>query len=499
MKRIASLLITSLVVAGCGGLEPDAGDEAAPPVPEDGERTTQGNGAGYPGYLFWHKAAYVLTDDRDEGYRTFTDELLPKLGKQQYLTLRVNKAGGIATVLADVKSKSMIVDTVLIVVNGHGGGVDYDSKGIFTSATEWRQHHVGIGGGGSNESITTLQLVDLMQQIRNMGKRVAIMDNSCQGGATVRYVEDRFGNDNQVCAIATTGTVTPSGVGFPRYQDVFGSLSYPDYRGLGLWASKQLTDVAHGTNGQPRNDRVHQYGYMNGCSTTMHLREGLAVAVSALTTWRTYNRKRHNHVFLNPERYLDRDPVNLADPGYAPSPDEAAANDGFNTYSVRDIDDLSKAAVELLFSSTPASAASAKLGVYKLVVNDVKSALKSWQNAYLWSSFVAETTKLCGTSLGKRIAALAKHPVCVTPWFPTTYSQAERDRLTKYYKLSCSNPGALVPEVLKDYPLLDTAIKNTKAAEQTARDTVRTASMYLYQQLEGQICQASGCDAINVF
>ena len=493
VRALSTLALTLSVSlhAGCGA-ELDDDDAAANAAePQAGVALGKADGA-----LFWDKAAYVLSDDNDAGWKASTDALLQQLGNRKYLAMRLNGAGALAALRADLQSKSMIINRVLIVVNGHGTGVDFEAKGILTGNSDWIKHRVVVGKGTNTDSVSTAQLGALVQDIRAMGKRVSILDNSCQGGSTVRHIEMLFPKDTGVCALSTTGTVTASGVGFPRYQDVIGSTAYGNVGSIGLWASQRLTDVAHGTNGEPRNDRVHQYGYMNGCSKSMLLREGLGTAVGGLTTWPTYNRKRHNHVFLEPGRYLDRSTTALNDPNYAPDPDTAAASAGFEKISVRSQQHLDSGNAILAYTSAPSYLKARKDVLFGLVKDDVQPALKSWQNKFLWADFVAEQTKICNVSLGKRIATLAKHPACGL--LPVTWncSQSDGQRLVKYYGLSCKNPTQLVPTVLADYPLLKQAIQQTVAAEKTARDKVRATSMYLYKYIEGEICQASACAAI---
>lgn len=498
VARTGIVWIFALTGAGCGG----EGLNPALELEEPAGATAQSHQALSGGNSYWHQAAYFLTDDDDNGLRQYTDALIARFNALEYFTTRIHRDAYNA-VMNDVQSKNLILSKVVIVANGHGGS-SYALDGVLTDAADWRTHTIGIGKSPNRQTITTQLLADLAQDLRALGKQVVILDNSCSGGATVKYVESLIPNDSGVCTISTTGTMTPGAAGQPPYQDVLGDGVHDDFKDLGLWSSALLVGYTHGTSGMEPNHRFHQYGYMNGCSETMTLRESMSAARGSLSTWDYWNRLRHHHVYLRPDRYYDGTATNAGASNYGPAPDSAAAEGGFKKYGERKLQEVEAAAT--LFALKHSYKQNTPLAqnvrhVYDTVRTDVKEALRRWRDAFFWADLVAQHHKVCGQSLAERVRTILWNTPCAGPnvvAIPTGCSATDSANLSKYHTLGCQDPSKVVPAVLADYPLIGDAIAKVQDAEQAVADTLIDVSTFVYEQIEPSLCVASGCRAIRV-
>lgn len=443
--------------------------------------------------------AFILSDDNDVGYRTSTDALVSQLRTIDYAVSRVNSNWE-----QTVKDGALFwgwgegSKVVLIVINAHGWSDVSKSKWSFTGPSEWGKHKATIGQGDTTEVVTTEKLADIAKWLRDKGVDVVIIDNSCGGGATVKQIEHDFPGDDRICSIASTGTITPSVVGVPRWQEVIGDPRYRhwNYDALGLWASGLLTNMAQ------QNYRVHQYGYMNGCSDTMSLREAMSIALVSMSTWPEYNRKRHYHVYLNPERYYAGS-SNPGDPNYGPPPDDVSANNGYQQEALPAIDNLALRASFRLWL-VPMNAEHRDT-LRRMIFDELIPMLKNWGQVQIAADYITKTEQVCGINLDETVRALLSYSKeCgISSLFGMAYGSAncsERDaeNLEKYLMMVCENRDGVVPEVLNDYPVTGAAIQGLINAEQIAKDKAAEVSTYLYSNIEGSICKPRGCSSIKI-
>ena len=383
----------------------------------------------------------------------------------------------------------------VIFVNAHGSSDT--TKRIFNGPNEWAAHSVGIGTATARENVTSKDLADTAKWIRSLGIGVVVIDHSCDGGSTVKLFEADFDKDIPVCAIATTGTVTPSSVVFPEFDTPIANTVYRNYEQLGKWASQQVIPTIRS------NYRVQHYGYMNGCSGSMTLREALNYASTNMTTYPYWNRLRNSHVYLNPERYYDGNQTNQGADNYGPLPNVLLAKSLFEQYSERDIDNVKGANTVFAWAySVPEYAAIRPYvnSIYDTIRTDLANQFDRWKVAFNSADEAVRKHRLCGVELAERVRDwFWKYPSCgrviVTPAGCPT---AERERYIRYHNLACNYPEKLVPEILRDYPEVGGPIQLLQEIEKATFQKIVSISDELYNNVEQRICDAKACRTLRL-
>lgn len=178
-------------------------------------------------------------------------------------------------------------------------------------AAVWGDHNadaslpVMISGG--TVGLRADEMVSIAQNLRQRSISVAIVDQSCEGGSTVKLTE---ATNSSICAISSAGQLSPSLVGVPDLSGVLASGS--NFEDVADFISSTYYNGSH-LNGT----RTFSIGYKTSCTETMPLREAGDMSVNAFGTWWDWTRGRHQHVVLEPKRYstiAEADPTSLGDP-----------------------------------------------------------------------------------------------------------------------------------------------------------------------------------------
>lgn len=159
-----------------------------------------------------------------------------------------------------------------------------------------RAHWTNANIPGGQTGIWGSDLEAIAKELDARSVPTTILDHSCDGGNTVRLIEDI--NSPNLCAIATAGVASPGLVGYPWTASV-------------LTAGSSFEDVAkfisttYDTDKHPHGDRLFSTGYRNGCTGTMPIRETMASAIIAYTTWPTQMRWTESFVARSPSSYTN--------------------------------------------------------------------------------------------------------------------------------------------------------------------------------------------------
>jgi hypothetical protein len=143
---------------------------------------------------------------------------------------------------------------------------------------------------------------ELSKLYSGRGAKVTIIDHSCNGGSTVRLLETL--KDANICAISTTGIVSPGIQGSPPLSRLL-SRAAPGSRVSMHDFTRFVSDHYYHDHGlHDIGNRIHQAGFEVSCTSTMAIRETSDNAAGAYSTWWDWNRHRISHVLREPKRYV---------------------------------------------------------------------------------------------------------------------------------------------------------------------------------------------------
>lgn len=280
------------------------------------------------------KLAVIGTNKADAGFNAASASLMSGLRDKGWIVYEIgqDEADNVlngptpAQVLRREANKARKGDQVLIVLNGHGlpgsrpftsiesGGrtvnfrANYIDALSFTTqsttllyptedAVVWEAHDADagfpVGSPNMSSGISAKDMVELGRSLRLRGVAVTIIDQSCEGGSTVKLSQLR---DPGLCAISSAGQLSPSLVGVPDL-------------GRGVANVRTFSDLArfitseYQQNSHPLGTRIFSIGYTNSCAETMPLREIADAAANSPGTWWDWTRRRRLHVLREPQRY----------------------------------------------------------------------------------------------------------------------------------------------------------------------------------------------------
>ncbi len=261
------------------------------------------------------RLALVLADFNEVGARNEANAMVSALNALGY-TVRTNLGSPISTLalLDQAVSETITNDTILIDIQTHGGDVSVDfntPSGTRNMSIGWGAvHHASNPGlfapttsaqlgthwftfARSATQMEDMRLSTLAQRIvalRSRGARVAVVDHSCNGGATVRWAEI---NAPSMCALTTAGMMSPSGIGYPAFSGQLPSLATLED------AARYVNNVFAGRY----PDRFGQAGFRTACSQSMSLRDTAGAAMIAYDSWWHWMSQDITHVARMPARY----------------------------------------------------------------------------------------------------------------------------------------------------------------------------------------------------
>lgn len=213
------------------------------------------------------RKAYIVGSHSD--FAGEAASMLKGAPKRGYATEHV-KTGALQR-LNEVANVATPRDQILLSLQCHGSAPDV---GPDMSRAQMAQHGCCVDQH-CREWITAGDLETLARKIRGRGAKLVVMDNSCNGGATVQLLQDVPG----VCAIATTGYWSPSLVGFPNFGAALETRrELRTFQDLARWGTYEAVQHLHG--------RMHQTAYTSGCGAKfMKLRIHFWAEAMSLGGW----------------------------------------------------------------------------------------------------------------------------------------------------------------------------------------------------------------------
>ncbi len=287
--------------------------------------------AKHPPVPKYKRFAFVASNYGDAGFNGEADQVLARLRSLGWETYKVGQdpsdqvANGprvAAIIQREALARARIGDEVLIDVQAHGavgertfeytnpdgtqgtfrgnyfealahGNLSETLKYPYEDASVWRTHWVDAFVPRGAWGLDAQELSDVAGELRSRGVRVSVIDHSCNGGATVKLLEQK---DPTVCAVGTAGQLSPGLVGWPNISSRISSGLTMD--ALADWISTSYYNGAHKQGG-----RVFSIGYKTGCTQTLPLRETADAASYGYGTWWDWVRSSRGHLLREPSRY----------------------------------------------------------------------------------------------------------------------------------------------------------------------------------------------------
>lgn len=249
--------------------------------------------------------AFVFADNADPGFSREAKAMTAALRKRGFTTHATGEAAGQPEPLAALSALEATVkagDRVLIDVQTHGGDLyrhftnpdtHADEWTTFGFGAKWYESYPGIyyptspdlfgshamavfdATNGKTHWLSPSALLPNIRRLRALGARVAVIDHSCNAGATLRYFS---AVEPGVCVIATAGAMGPSITGYPAL-----SADLPKLDDLAQAAAALSEAFYTGTHTQGR--RTHQRGFSTSCDATMATRDALDMTSHVYGTW----------------------------------------------------------------------------------------------------------------------------------------------------------------------------------------------------------------------
>ncbi len=249
--------------------------------------------------------AFVFADNADPGFSREARAMAVALRKRGFTTHATGEAPGQPDPLSALSALEATIkagDRVLIDVQTHGGDIyrtftnpetQADEWTSFGYGAKWHQHYPGIyyptsldlfashamavfdATSEKTHWLTPRTLHPNVNRLRALGARVAIIDHSCNAGATLRYFS---AVEPGVCVIATSGALGPSTTGYPAL-----SADLHKIDNLAEAASTLSEAFYNGAHKQGR--RTHQRGFSTSCDSTMPTRDALDLSSHGYGTW----------------------------------------------------------------------------------------------------------------------------------------------------------------------------------------------------------------------
>jgi hypothetical protein len=202
----------------------------------------------------------------ERGYETTTFSQTPTAEKPGYGTRILDTIKGRI-------SQMHPEDQVLISLQCHGANPTGDEADTHS----WKAHYCCLTENETHcsQKITAEELVTLADVARDKKVKLAVMDASCTGGATVLGFEEKA---PEVCAIANTTSVQVAQANLPRFGQ---HLLDHDIRSLEDLALRGQVELL-----KEYPQIVHQRVYESGCAQpAMRLRSDLSSAGGSLRGW----------------------------------------------------------------------------------------------------------------------------------------------------------------------------------------------------------------------
>lgn len=279
----------------------------------------------------YKRFAFVASNYGDAGFNSEADQVLSELLSLGWETYKVGQdpsdqvANGprvAAIIRREALARAQVGDEVFIDVQAHGavgertfeftnpdgtqgtfrgnyfealaqGNLSETLKYPYEDASVWRTHWVDAFVPRGAWGLDAQELSDVAGELRSRGVRVSVIDHSCNGGATVKLLEQ---NHPTVCAVGTAGQLSPGLVGWPNISSRISSGLTMD--ALADWISTSYYNTSHKQGG-----RVFSIGYKTGCTQTLPLRETADAASYGYGTWWDWVRSSRGHLLREPSRY----------------------------------------------------------------------------------------------------------------------------------------------------------------------------------------------------
>jgi hypothetical protein len=278
------------------------------------------------------KIAVVAADWNDGAFSGNANATADALKKAGWIVHVLNDSTGnkdtrVIDMIRSVTGDASDIDQVLIDVNAHGGGqAKWYQVTDFNGQLNWmwmdplealaypesaslaypysdpiaeRAHAMSAFIPGGQSNLFANELESLAKDLDARKVPTTIIDHSCNGGNTVHLIEDI--HSPNLCAIATAGVFTPGLTGYPATSNVITKGS--SFEDVAKYIAATYDNEKHNVG-----DRLFSTGYRTGADGTMAIRENLANAIIATSTWPTQMRWTESFVARSPSSYTNYQP-----------------------------------------------------------------------------------------------------------------------------------------------------------------------------------------------
>lgn len=225
-------------------------------------------------FTAWAKKM-VLTLGATKDYTEQAQKFSIKMQEKGYeaKTIKATNSTPLTTTIKQIDEalKSLESGDKLIVSLQCHGGVDGDS-----GHNNWDkpENHYCCLNEDCNNYITSEELIEVLDKLDKKGVVLALMDNSCSGGATVLAFQRKLPN---VCTMSSSAASSPSFAGEPDFSDVVRVANTME--DFAIWGSRIIYSKYA--------KRSHQRVYYTGCAEhTMELRNSFSDAsIGSFNDW----------------------------------------------------------------------------------------------------------------------------------------------------------------------------------------------------------------------